>query len=175
MFSERYVTIIKNGNEKKLYKIKASQSDAAFSQHIITSSVKVVVHSQREITTRFAVAVTIPTFLCWVDGGHWTKRTFSLVVVNPNFDLIRRERRDALVLEDVSRGFWGCDSSLHPALCPKWAESYHVAKAWTALQLLRNRLRKYEMTQRDDSRWLILKILIPKSTAAMHGLGHLGE
>lgn len=87
-----------------------------------------------------------------MDGGHWTKRTLSLVVVNPDFDLIRREWGDALILEDVSRGFWGRDSSLHPALCPKWAESYHIAKAWTTLQLLGNRLGKYEMTQRDDSR-----------------------
>lgn len=87
-----------------------------------------------------------------MDGGHWTKRAFPLIVVNPDFDLVGGEGRDALILEDISRGIWGRDSSLHPALCPEWAESHHVAKARTALQLLWNGLRRNEMTQRDDSR-----------------------
>lgn len=87
-----------------------------------------------------------------MDGGHWAERALSFIVVNPDFDLVRGEGRDALILEDISRGIWGRNSSLHPALCPKWAESHHIAKAWAALQLLRNRLRRYEMTQRDDSR-----------------------
>lgn len=77
---------------------------------------------------------------------------FSFVVVNPNFDLVRGKGRDAFILEDISGGIRGSDGSLHPARCPKWAESYHIAKARTTLQLLRNRLRRFEMTQRDDSK-----------------------
>lgn len=91
----------------------------------------------------------VVTFLCWVDGGHWTERAFSFVVVNPDFDLVRGEGRDAFILEYISGGILGSDSSLHPALWPKWAESHHITKAWTTLQLLRNRLRRYEIW--DDS------------------------
>lgn len=119
---------------------------------------------------------TVHTFLSWVDGGHWTKRPFSLVVVDPDFDLVGGEGRDALILEDISRGVRRCHSSLHPALCPMWAESHHIAEAWTALQLLRHRLRRYEMAQRYDSdsrAWLILKILIPTKITSMYGLGQL--
>lgn len=103
----------------------------------------------------------MPTFLCWIDGCHWTKRSFSLVVINPNFDLVRGEGWDALILEDVSGSFWRRDSSLHPARRPEWAERHHVSEAWTALQLLGNRLWRDEMIQRDDSGWLILMLLIP--------------
>lgn len=109
-----------------------------------------------------SVVRVVRTFLSWVDGGHWAERAFSFVVVNPDFDLVRGKGRNAFILEDVSGGIRRSDSSLHPALWPKWAESYHIAKARTTLQLLGNRLRRYEMTQRDDSRWLIIKILIPK-------------
>lgn len=93
---------------------------------------------------RRCIVVMVHTFLRWVDGGHRTKRAFSLVVVNPDFDLVRGVGRDALVLEDVSGGIRGRDSSLHPALRPEWAESHHVAKARTALQLLGNGLRRNE-------------------------------
>lgn len=140
----------------------------------VTSTFQHVWHCVKWRNT-LPIVVIAPTLLRWVDGGHWTKGAFSLVVVNPDFDLVRGEWRDALILEDVSRGVRGRDSRLHPTLCPEWAESHHVAKPRTALQLLGNRLRRKEMTQRDDSRWLILKIFIPKRIVAMHRLGHLEE
>jgi len=92
------------------------------------------------------------TFFCRVDSGHWTERAFSLVVVDANFDLVWGERRDALILEDVSGSIWRCDSCLHPALCAEWAESHHISKARTTLQLLWDRLGRYEMIHRDYSR-----------------------
>lgn len=66
--------------------------------------------------------------------------------------MIRGEGRDALILEDISRSIWGRDSSLHPALRPEWAESHHISEARAALHLLGNRLRRYKMTQSNDSR-----------------------
>lgn len=92
------------------------------------------------------------TFFCWIGGSHWTEGSFTLVVVYPNFDLVRGEGWNTFILEHVSRSFRGCDSSLHPALCPEWAESNHISKARTTLQLLRDGLRRYDMTQTDDSR-----------------------
>lgn len=105
-----------------------------------------------EMYKKHPTVFIVHTFFCRVYSGHWTDRAFSLVVVNPHFDLVGGERGDALILEDVSGSIWRCDGSLHPALCPEWAESQHISKAWTALQLLRNRLRRYKMTQGGDSR-----------------------
>lgn len=92
----------------------------------------------------YCIVLLVHTFLRRVDGGHRTKRSFSLVVVNPDFDLVRGEGGDAVVLEDVSRGIGGRDSSLHPALSPQWAESHHVAEARPTLELLRNGLKRHE-------------------------------
>lgn len=88
-----------------------------------------------------------PTFLSGVNGGHRAERAFSSVVVNPHFDLVWGKRGDAFVLENISRRLrWG-DGSLHPTLRPQWAKSHHVAKTQAALELLRNRLKRSNMTQ----------------------------
>lgn len=115
----------------------------------------------------------LPTFLSRVDGGHGAERTLSHVVVDPDLDLVRGKRRDALVLEDVSGGVGRRDGGLHPTRSPKWAEGHHVAEARAALQLLGNRLRREErgggVTQ---SGWLntILKILIPERNVVVRRL-----
>lgn len=115
----------------------------------------------------------LPTFLSRVDGGHGAERTLSHVVVNPDLDLVRGKRRDALVLEDVSGGVGRRDGGLHPTRSPKWAEGHHVAEARAALQLLGNRLRREErgggVTQ---SGWLntILQILIPERNVVVRRL-----
>lgn len=82
-----------------------------------------------------------------MNGGHGAERAFSSVVVNPHFDLVRGERGDAFVLENVSRCLRGGDGGLHPPLCPQRAESHHVTEARAALELLRNGLKRKEVTQ----------------------------
>lgn len=82
-----------------------------------------------------------------MNGGHRAERAFSSVVVNPHFDLVRGERRDAFVLENVSRCLRGGDGGLHPTLRPQRAESHHVTEARAALELLRNGLKRKDVTQ----------------------------
>lgn len=88
------------------------------------------------------VAGMSPTFLSGVNGGHRAEGAFSSVVVNPHLDLVRGERRDALVLENVSGCLWGGDGGLHPTLRPQRAESHHVTEPRAALELLGNGLKR---------------------------------
>lgn len=91
-----------------------------------------------------AAAIT-PTFLSGVNGGHRAEGAFSSVVVNPHLDLVRGERGDALVLENVSGRLRGGDGGLHPTLRPQRAESHHVTETRAALELLGNGLRRSHM------------------------------
>lgn len=103
------------------------------------------------VFSRLAAGMS-PTFLSRVNGSHRAERAFSYVVVNPHFDLVRGERGDAFVLENVSWRLWGGDGSLHPTLRPQWAESHHVTETRAALELLRNWLMRSDMTQEDGVR-----------------------